>query len=502
MKTQVKSLISASSKTCFCAVGILLVAILLNSVNAQAQHLRVKMLQASTSDETVIQFQAGAAFDLDNADVLKVSGGNFEVSTLTSQNQNLAVNALPAFDCHEVVPVMVANASEGNYSLIFSEYESFSTAVAINLYDHYTNSTTSITSTPNYDFAVTSDPASVSPSRFEIEFTATAAPEDFDATAAMICEGTNGLIQITNTHTGTNYTAEFQDGTTIGPVAGNDGAIAITIPSNRLVAGGNMLEVHASYAHCQTDNHTNVNVQVVNVYKITSVKAAQRCDAGSLTLEAYVTSDDGTYRWYDAEFAATPISAQSSSTFITDSLTESQTYYVSLISALGCESPRVAVLAEITMPYALAIETAVDTLKSNYATGNQWYLNGDIIAGATGQTLIATETGTYSVVFNSHGCSDSVLVDFVLPAAQNSITAYPNPVADQVVIEVPNGDTANPGVATVFNNVGFVINVVPLSVNSGTVTGQIDMTGYPHGIYVVKVTDSSAQVLQLKLVKL
>ena len=211
MKTQVKSLISASSKTCFCAVGILLVAILLNSVNAQAQHLRVKMLQASTSDETVIQFQAGAAFDLDNADVLKVSGGNFEVSTVTSQNQNLALNALPTFDCNEVVPVVVSNAAEGDYSLIFSEYESFSAAVSIYLHDHYTNSTTAITSTPSYDFSVTSDPESVSPSRFEIEFTATAAPQDVDASAAMICEGSNGLIQITNTHAGTIYTAAFQD---------------------------------------------------------------------------------------------------------------------------------------------------------------------------------------------------------------------------------------------------------------------------------------------------
>ena len=125
MKTLVKSRLSANSKGYFCIVGILLIIILLSSVKAQAQHVRVKMLQASTSDETVIQFQAGAAVDLDNADVLKVSGGSFNVSTITSQNQNLAFNALPAFDCNEVVSVVVSNATEGDYSLIFSEYFQF-----------------------------------------------------------------------------------------------------------------------------------------------------------------------------------------------------------------------------------------------------------------------------------------------------------------------------------------------------------------------------------------
>ncbi|TAG14674.1 MAG: T9SS C-terminal target domain-containing protein, partial [Sphingobacteriia bacterium] len=54
-------------------------------------------------------------------------------------------------------------------------------------------------------------------------------------------------------------------------------------------------------------------------------------------------------------------------------------------------------------------------LSSSAATGNQWLLNGSNILGATGQTLVAKTTGSYTVrVSNANGCSsNSVIVGIV-----------------------------------------------------------------------------------------
>lgn len=47
------------------------------------------------------------------------------------------------------------------------------------------------------------------------------------------------------------------------------------------------------------------------------------------------------------------------------------------------------------------------TLTSSSATGNQWYLNGNPIGGATTQTIIATTSGNYTVVVTNSGCASS-----------------------------------------------------------------------------------------------
>src|SRR6185436_3789788 len=46
-------------------------------------------------------------------------------------------------------------------------------------------------------------------------------------------------------------------------------------------------------------------------------------------------------------------------------------------------------------------------LTSSSASGNQWYLNGNPIGGATNQTYNATASGSYTVVTTASGCSSA-----------------------------------------------------------------------------------------------
>jgi hypothetical protein len=61
------------------------------------------------------------------------------------------------------------------------------------------------------------------------------------------------------------------------------------------------------------------------------------------------------------------------------------------------------------------------TLTSTAASGNQWYLNGAPIAGATGASQPATASGSYTVTTTAGGCTSA-------PAPTTTVTVNPIPV--------------------------------------------------------------------------
>src|SRR5206468_9213370 len=61
------------------------------------------------------------------------------------------------------------------------------------------------------------------------------------------------------------------------------------------------------------------------------------------------------------------------------------------------------------------------TLTSSSTSGNQWYLKGNPIDGATNQNYLATVPGDYTVVVTSGGCPSP-------PAAATTVSENPAPV--------------------------------------------------------------------------
>ncbi|HEX8151471.1 MAG TPA: IPT/TIG domain-containing protein, partial [Thermoanaerobaculia bacterium] len=70
------------------------------------------------------------------------------------------------------------------------------------------------------------------------------------------------------------------------------------------------------------------------------------------------------------------------------------------------------------------------TLSSSSASGNQWYLNGNPIGGATAQAYAATATGAYTVVV-TNGCPSA-------PSSATNVTVNPAPSTPTIT---PNGPT-------------------------------------------------------------
>lgn len=78
-------------------------------------------------------------------------------------------------------------------------------------------------------------------------------------------------------------------------------------------------------------------------------------------------------------------------------------------------------------------------LNSSSPTGNQWYRNGEVIAGATGQTLEITQSGNYHVeVTAASGCSATSETTVITSNSSGEIRTgkptllFPNLATDQV----------------------------------------------------------------------
>ena len=132
------------------------------------------------------------------------------------------------------------------------------------------------------------------------------------------------------------------------------------------------------------------------------------CTGGSVTLTSSNASGN---QWF---LNGNPIGGATNQTYIA---TASGSYTVTDTS-LGCTSASSAATVVTVNPIPATPTIAPGgpttfaaggsvTLTSSIASGNQWFLNGNPIGGATNQTYIATASGNYTVTDTSLGCSSA-----------------------------------------------------------------------------------------------
>jgi hypothetical protein len=106
-------------------------------------------------------------------------------------------------------------------------------------------------------------------------------------------------------------------------------------------------------------------------------------------------------------------------------------------------------------------------LTSSSASGNQWFLNGNPIGGATAQTYNATAAGSYTVVVTTSGCASA-------PSAATTLTANTPPV-----LTYQTQTTGFAGAITInpFTGPSDNVSVSSIAVESqGTYTGTISVS--------------------------
>lgn len=116
-----------------------------------------------------------------------------------------------------------------------------------------------------------------------------------------------------------------------------------------------------------------------------------------------------------------------------------------LVQVTGNCAPASSSTIQVNVREAQLPTLTVDglTLRSNATISNQWLLNGVPITGATGPSLLATQTGRYAVRGNVNGCGEAISAEVLITILANDdpnligIQAYPNPTTRRVTVKIP-----------------------------------------------------------------
>ncbi len=186
--------------------------------------------------------------------------------------------------------------------------------------------------------------------------------------------------------------------------------------------------------------------------------------------------------------------------------TESQTYYYYFydlkVRALGCKSERVAVDVKGTEPLVQPlIAREQQTLRSSVAEGNQWYLNGEIIPGATNQLLVPTESGEYSVETQKEGCISerSVVFNFKYQPEKAELgkdfVVSPNPSTGIFLIEgeLQVTDVVN---FMVYDMLGNLLQTGSINGYNGQSETKIDMSKAASGMYLLRIQKNNDVIIK------
>jgi hypothetical protein len=170
----------------------------------------------------------------------------------------------------------------------------------------------------------------------------------------------------------------------------------------------------------------------------------------------------------------------------------------------GTVSPDFAVTVN-PIPATPTITSNDFVLTSSAPAGNQWYLEGVPIPGATGQTYTVENTGWYWVVVTLDGCSSDtsnhifILVEGIEPLTGSSFSVYPVPNDGQFTVTLVS-DTREIFSILIYNNLGAKIYEEKGVEVKGAVEKLIDLRPIPSGIYSIVFQNHDNKVVRKILI--
>lgn len=141
--------------------------------------------------------------------------------------------------------------------------------------------------------------------------------------------------------------------------------------------------------------------------------------------------------------------------------------------------------------------TQSPTLTSSSTTGNQWYLNGAAISGATSRNYAVAQVGVYKVRVKEDVClsafSDDqpIIVTAIEPHISEVTDFYPNPAQDELTIDLGGFRKSEIVFISTIDLLGRTMNQL-----TGEGGGQvkIDVRAFAPGHYVVQLRQRSISV--------
>jgi hypothetical protein len=215
----------------------------------------------------------------------------------------------------------------------------------------------------------------------------------------------------------------------------------------------------------------------------------EKCDDGAVYSGGYTVTYTGFVNGEDQStltgaliFGGTAVTATSFGSYSIDpSGLTSSNYSISFANGTLVIKPT---------PTAPVIVRNGDTLISNVATGNQWFLDGTEITGSTGQKYLATANGVYYSIATVNGCSSvksnsiSVLDVSIKEVSPEIFDIYPNPSNGVVNIKIKTASKELYNIE-IYNNLGALIWKQNNAVVDGNNIKKIDLNSPKSGLYTV-----------------
>jgi hypothetical protein len=184
---------------------------------------------------------------------------------------------------------------------------------------------------------------------------------------------------------------------------------------------------------------------------------------------------------------------------------KSGTYSVQTTSnGITTSSDSSIVVNVITIPTPVITKEPGNILLSAASTGNQWYLNENLIPGAVNQTYQPATGGSYTVRNTSNGCTSdfSVPYNFTLTGLINLgngqyINLYPNPIKDQLNVDwnINGMPLLNIQITDLQGKQMFMKN----NLHSGS---PVNISQLPPGILLIKIFTDDGKISEtVKVVK-
>ena len=293
-----------------------------------------------------------------------------------------------------------------------------------------------------------------------------------------ICSGGSVTLTAATATTGASY-QWYLNGTAIQ--GATNATYAATTPGNYTVIG--------SVANCNSapSATTTLTDGTPATPTITAGGATTICQGSTVMLTASSTTTGVTYQWY-LNGAAIP-----GANTPTYTVNMAGAYTVVATSTANCTSTSSATNITVDpLPATPTITQSGGTLTSSAATGNQWYLNGTAIPGATGQTYVVTANGSYTVVTTStNGCpsASSTAVNIINTGIAGNLSdlnvqVYPNPASELVHVKLSGPEQK--AQVTLYNLTGKQLLSETIKGKGGL--RSIDVSAYAKGTYLLKIT--------------
>jgi PKD repeat protein len=304
---------------------------------------------------------------------------------------------------------------------------------------------------------------------------------NFTASATTICAGQTVTLTDNSTNAPTSWNWTMNGGI---PTTASVQNPSVTYSS----AGTYTVSL---VSHNSAGSSTSIS-KAITVMALPNITASPQtiCSGLSTTISATGAT---TYSWSTGE----------STSSITVNPTTTTTYTVTGTTN-NCSTLTTAIITVNNAPAIPTIALAGNVLTSSASIGNQWYLNNNLINGATGQTYIATAAGSYTVmVSNTFGCSATSTATNIITtgidaiANKASVTIFPNPSNGIVTILFPYQNEHT--VIEVINGIGQQVYIEDITNCPENCIKTVDMTAFKNGIYLFRLVSNETNYMQQML---